>query len=304
LEGLFETPNNLWEHHLRGIFAQPEVKKDPLFQILTAVFQSTANIADVADVYRLLDLENFTRLIHLLDGRTIKFPTSTELKDAIILTVCYYYKKIEGMEWDDIHKILPFDFPSIAVSRKIKNLDEIIREKINQYMTEGNMEGVQDQARDVLSALDNQKLKNDALRVAQTDSLGEMKENLIQFFKDRIETIKEGEELRKAIYAEFMGMLERSELKFDQMLSIYRLLDNGSNTAADGILSLFRPVPGTSSLFLEVARPVDKDEEIKTMFKNCSSENLQMLDRMMGHLASVAKQGQIKPAEDTQIVKE
>jgi hypothetical protein len=290
VEGLFDTPNNLWEHQLREIFSQREVKQDPLFQILTAVFQNTANISDVGDIYRLLGLENFTRLLHLLDGRTIKFPTSTDLKDAIILTLCYYYRKVERLDWARIHEILPFDFPSIAVSRKISNLDEIIQEKLNPFMTEDTMEGTQDQARDVLSALEDRRFRNDALRAANTDSLGEMKENLIQFFRDRIGTIKKSDELRDTLYRKLHGMLERDELTFEQMLSVYKLLGNENNTAADGVLSLFRPVPGTPSLFLEVSKPADKDEELKTAFKNYSAEELQAIERTMGHLASLAKQ--------------
>lgn len=301
MEGFFDTPNNLWEHQLREIFSQPEVKQDPLFQILTVVFQNTANIADVSDIYRLLGLENFTRLLHLLDGRTIKFPTSTDLKDAIILTLCYYYRKIEGLDWARIHEILPFDFPSIAVSRKISNLDDIIREKINPFMTEDTMEGTQDQAREVLSALEDKRLKNDALRAANTDSLGEMKANLIQFFKDRIETIKESDTLRKAFYQKMMDMLERDTLTFEQVVTGCKLLGNESNTASDSLLNIFRPVPGAQSLLLEVSRPPDKDEELKTAFKNYSAEELQAIERTMGHLASLAKQN--SAPRDTQTVK-
>jgi len=291
MDGLFDTPNNLWEHQLREILTQPEVKKDPLFQILTAVFQNTAHITDVADIYRLLDLENFSRLVHLLDGRTVKFPTSTELKDSIILTLCYYYRKVEKLEWKDIHRLLPFDFPSIAVSRKISSLDEMIQEKINPFMTEGVMEEVQGQAREVLASLDDKRLRNDALRVASTDSLGEMKDNLIQFFKDRIATIRRSDELRDTIYVKLNELLGAEGLTLEQVLSVYRTLSKDDNTAAADVLGLFKPVPGTPSLFLEVSRPPDRDEELKLAHRNYSAEELQTLDRMMGHLASIAKSG-------------
>jgi hypothetical protein len=303
VEGLFDTPHNLWEHQLREIFSQPEVKKDPLFQILTAVFQTTSNIADVSDVYRLLGLENFTRLLHLLDGRTIKFPTSTELKDAIILTICYYYRKVEGLDWARIHEILPFDFPSIAISRKISNLDEEVRKKINPFMSEDTMEGTQEQARTMLEALEDKRFKNDALRVANTDSLGEMKQNLIQFFKDRIDTIKKSDHLRDTLYEKFQTKLERDELTFEQMMSVYRLLGSENNNAADGVLSIFRPVPGAQSLFLEVSRPADKDEELKTAFRNYSAEELQTIERTMGHLASLAKKGFVATVGDAEEVR-
>lgn len=303
MAGLFDTPNNLWEHHLREIFARPEVGQDPLFQILTVVFQNTASISDVGDVYRLLGLENFTRLLHLLDGRTIKFPTSTDLKDAVILTLCYYYRKVEGLDWARIHEILPFDFPSIAVSRKISSLDEIIQEKLNPFMMEDVMEGTQGQAREVLSALEDKRFKNDALRAANIDSIGEMKENLIQFFKDRIGTIKKSDQLRDSLYEKLQGLIERDALNFEQLLSVYKLLGNENNTAADGLLSMFRPVPGAQSLFLEVSRPPDKDEEFKKAYKNYSAEELQTIERAMGHLASFAKQdASLKGVQDAQVV--
>jgi hypothetical protein len=291
LEGLFNTPNNLWEHQLREIFSQPEVKKDPLFQILTAVFQTTASMADVADMYRLLGLEDFTRLLHLLDGRTVKFPTSMDLKDTIILTLCYYYRKIEGLDWTQIHEILPFDFPSIAISRKISSLDEEIRKKISPFMTEDVMEETQDQARAMLEALEDKRFKNDALRAANTDPLGEMKQNLIQFFKDRTDIIRKGDHLRDSLYEKFLRKIEGDELTFDQMMSVWRLLGSDNNNSADGLLGVFRPVPGAQSLFLEVSKPVDKDEELKLAYKNYSAEELQTIEKTMGHLAILAKKG-------------
>jgi len=85
-ESLFNNPNTLYEQQLRDIFkSKPDAQKDPLFQLLNIVFQSSANIKDVSDIYRLLGFENFIRFTHLVSGRTIKFPSSLDLKEAIIL---------------------------------------------------------------------------------------------------------------------------------------------------------------------------------------------------------------------------
>jgi hypothetical protein len=270
----------VYEQQLRDFFKpKPEAKSDPLFQILSIVFQSSPNIGDVGDVYRLLGLENFTRLIHLMDGRTVQFPNSLDLKEAIILTLCYYYKKFENKEWSEIHELLPFEFNSIAISRRMKNLDEGFREKLQSAMREEIMSDVQEEAKGLAGAMESRGLRNDAERIANIEPLDDMKQNLVQFFKDRVSTIKKADQLRESLYQKFQEQLEHDELNPEQILSMYRAVVNESNTAAGDILSIFKPVPNSTSLLLEVSRPPDKDEEIKKAYKTYSAEELQAIER-------------------------
>ena len=298
-ESLFGGPNNMYEQHLRDFF-KPKVdaKNDPLFQILSLVFQTTANIADVGDVYRLLGLENFTRLVNLLSGRTIRFPDSLELKEAIILTLCYYYKKVEHREWPEIHGILPFEFNSIAISRRMKGMDANFREKFQSIVSEEHtMSNVQEEAVGLVQAMEDRQLRADATRIESIEPLDDMKQNLVQFFKDRVSIIKKNDMLRGLLYQKFQEKLENNELDYDDMLSLYRSLGNESNTASGDILSIFKPAPNAPSLFLEVSRPPDSDSELKKAYKSMSAESLQAIDRTMARLEQLAKEESAAAAE-------
>ena len=72
----------------------------------------------------------------MLDGRTVRFPTSTELKDAIILALCFYYREIENKDWAEIHDLVPYNFNSISISYKIKSLNAAMRQELKNFFTE------------------------------------------------------------------------------------------------------------------------------------------------------------------------
>jgi hypothetical protein len=139
LSRIFEKPDSAWESQLRDIFrAAPEVTDEPLFQLLSLVFHYDKNTQDIQDVYRLLGMEDFCRIIHLLDGRVIKFPTSTELKDAVLTALCYYYHEVQKLDWQAIHDKIPFAFNSISISRRVRSLDNQFKKQIIEILGGNN----------------------------------------------------------------------------------------------------------------------------------------------------------------------
>jgi hypothetical protein len=128
---MFKEESNVFEKQLREAFRPAvENQQSDLFRAIALVFYHNEKLSDIYDVYKLLGVENFVRLIHLFDGRTIRFPTSMELKEAIILSLCFYYKEIEGLTWEEIHDKIPFKFSSIKISYKIKSLNAAIRAEL------------------------------------------------------------------------------------------------------------------------------------------------------------------------------
>lgn len=136
MNGLFDETSSVFEQQLRDIFKPSEKEQSSLFSIISLVFYHNSKITDLHDIYRLLGLENFIKLISLLDGRTIKFPTASELKDAIILALCFYYREIENKEWAEIHELVPYNFNSISISYKIKSLNAAMRQELKGFLSE------------------------------------------------------------------------------------------------------------------------------------------------------------------------
>ena len=128
---LFKGETSVYEKQLREAFIPvSNDQHSDLFRAIALVFYHNEKISDIYDGYKLLGIENFIKLIHLFDGRTVRFPTSTELKDVIILSLCFYYREIEGLTWEEIHDRIPFKFSSLTVSYKIKSLNSAIRAEL------------------------------------------------------------------------------------------------------------------------------------------------------------------------------
>jgi hypothetical protein len=133
---MFKEEGSVFEKQLREAF-KPAVddRQSDLFRAIALVFYHNEKLSDIYDAYKLLGVENFVRMIHLFDGRTVRFPTSTELKDAIILSLCFYYKEVEGLSWEEVHDRIPFKFSSLTVSYKIKSLNAALKAELKDFFT-------------------------------------------------------------------------------------------------------------------------------------------------------------------------
>ena len=128
---LLKEEGSVFDKQLRDAFKPViENQQNDLFRAIALVFYHNEKLSDIYDAYKLLGVENFVRLVHLFDGRTVHFPTSSELKDAIILSLCFYYHEIEGLEWSEIHDKINFKFSSLQMSYKIKSLSSTLRAEL------------------------------------------------------------------------------------------------------------------------------------------------------------------------------
>ena len=48
----------------------------------------------------------FAKLISICKGKVIAFPTEEEFESSIVTTLCYYYKEVEGLSWEQIREKL------------------------------------------------------------------------------------------------------------------------------------------------------------------------------------------------------
>ena len=73
---------------------------------LLKVAEKDEDLVIYSEIYKLLGVELFTDLITLIDGRTLSFPSKEEFKDMIITVLCYYYRNVEGKDWNEIKALL------------------------------------------------------------------------------------------------------------------------------------------------------------------------------------------------------
>jgi hypothetical protein len=121
----------------------PVDEQNSLFSAVALVFYHNVKTSEIYDIYKLLGIENFVKLIHLLDGRTIHLPTSAELQELILMVLCFYYREVEGLEWDEIHDKIPFQFSSISMSYKLKSLNAALNVELKEILR-GDFRGKKD----------------------------------------------------------------------------------------------------------------------------------------------------------------
>jgi hypothetical protein len=130
---MFKSESSVFEKQMREAF-KPVDEQNSLFSAVALVFYHNVKISEIYDVYKLLGIENFVKLIHLLDGRTIRLPTSSELQESILLALCFYYREVEGLDWDEVHDKIPFQFSSISMSYKLKSLNASLRSELKNIL--------------------------------------------------------------------------------------------------------------------------------------------------------------------------
>jgi hypothetical protein len=128
MDGTFKSESSVFERQMREAFKSVD-EQNSLFSAVALVFYHNTKMSEIYDVYKLLGMENFVKLIHLLDGRTVHLPTSSELQESILFALCFYYREI-GLEWDEIHDKIPFQFSSISMSYKLKSLNASLKSEL------------------------------------------------------------------------------------------------------------------------------------------------------------------------------
>lgn len=89
-------------------------------------------------VYEALGPAEFAKLISIIRGRTITFPSEEEFQEAITTTLCYYYKEVERKTWDDIRNILSIpDLNTIKFGIRVRQLDQFIQSQTLRVMYGG-----------------------------------------------------------------------------------------------------------------------------------------------------------------------
>lgn len=139
----------------------------------------------------------------------------------------------------------------------------------------------------------NQQLQTqsaDAIPIQEDPFFG-LKKDLVNFFSNRISEIKAKDEIQHLIIEKFTEMIDRDELGFDQMMSVYNTIGRDSRGIMDSILAVFRPTPGVASPFAQnVAQQDEKQDVFDQVYENMSSEDLENISKLMMIMRTMGKE--------------
>lgn len=137
---MIQNPTEVWEKRLQEAFKKKNKDQTQLFlDIVSIVLFQNEKAREIGDLYSILSLEDFIRVINLFENRTIEFPSKREIKDAIELALFYYYKYIRDVksykDLKDMNIVDEKDFSSRSIGRKLTKLNSKLQEQmLNIFM--------------------------------------------------------------------------------------------------------------------------------------------------------------------------
>lgn len=132
---LVKTPTSILEEDINDLFKKKEESDlEILFSVITLLLFKNEKNTDMIDLYNNFGIDTFLKIVHLFDGRTVKFIDSKDLSDTLVLAVCYYLREIEGKrDWNDIQEFFgSYKLDRLSLALKIHNIDEWLKQKIQE----------------------------------------------------------------------------------------------------------------------------------------------------------------------------
>lgn len=137
---MFENPTEVWEDQMNDLFLMKKVKNsNRVLEALSIILNMNYGVKgkELLDLYNLKGLDTFVEIITLFERKTITFPSKDEIKEAVLLALVFYFREVEGLTWEEIKSIIPFDFSSISYSFKLKNINKYMAEKLTEAFKMG-----------------------------------------------------------------------------------------------------------------------------------------------------------------------
>lgn len=127
-------PKSVFESQIRDIFKKESSDMDTILSIVSILAFKNIRDKSVLSLFKLTDIDTFTKTLLLFEGRTITFPSREEIEELFVLATCYYYREVEDMTWEDIKAFLPFEIKSTTYGLKINNLSAILKKKMEELI--------------------------------------------------------------------------------------------------------------------------------------------------------------------------
>jgi len=123
--------NNELEYRIDELFKKKESKEiDMILDCINIILNSNYS-NDITRLYNLIDLKSFVKIITLFDGKNISIPKKSDFREVIILALCYYYKEIKQMNWNDIKKQFTFEISPIKYGLRIKSINKYLKKQLD-----------------------------------------------------------------------------------------------------------------------------------------------------------------------------
>lgn len=132
---MIKDKSSVFDEYMNIIFSdKKKVNIDLFFEAFSVLLFYNSRNKNLVELYKLLGLENFSKVLNLFSGRNISFPTNYEFKETMIFIIIYYLKEIENKSWEDIKKEVPFDVNCKKYGIKIGHFNNYMKKELDNIL--------------------------------------------------------------------------------------------------------------------------------------------------------------------------
>lgn len=136
---MIEKPLTLFQQKMKENITKSKDKSLVHDLIKLQLFKNSEKNIDstvLIDLYNFLGLEKFLQFIARFSGVKLTVPTKDSFHETILIALCYYYKEIEGKNWQEIKSLLNIpDLSSIKYGMKLNQLHDFIKIQLNRMFS-------------------------------------------------------------------------------------------------------------------------------------------------------------------------
>ena len=137
MKELIDKPKTLFQQQLNDI-----MRDDPCKNLITDLIniqmhknaEKDAKMLVLIELFNLVGLDQFIKILDLIDGRPIKFPTREDFKETVQTAICYYYKNFQNYDWSKIESLLNDpEMKSAKMGIKVAQLQKFMQERVEDF---------------------------------------------------------------------------------------------------------------------------------------------------------------------------
>src|ERR1035437_8590928 len=144
----YQNPSSVYEQRINDILRK-ESKSSELFEHIFKLQQAlslekmvTQECSDsqnnwkvLLELYTELGAINFAKMISIIKGSTVSFPSEDDYQDSIITTLCYFYKELEFKSWEEVKSLLNIkDLNTIKYGIRVRQLKGFIDQQLLKHL--------------------------------------------------------------------------------------------------------------------------------------------------------------------------
>lgn len=148
---------------------------------------------------------------------------------------------------------------------------------------------------DLVQRVNSEETKEDVERVKNVSPLDDLRLAIFEFFKYRMQAIKQADSLKAIVTDEIVDKIQKHEFTPSQLIGLLSKLNSDSTIAVDSLLSLLKPVPNATSPLI----PKEQEEDDMDRFENLTPEDSRAIDKLTRIVRLMEKEG-VDKQEDSE----